>query len=93
MLTKTLRSLERRGLVVRRVHHPTPSMVEHSLAARPDQGGSLAHDDTAVELGPIGSGTHLRLTHAGLPDEQSKRRHSQTWITVLEHLDGNDESA
>jgi len=31
MLTKTLRSLERRGLVVRRVHHQTPPKVEYSL--------------------------------------------------------------
>jgi DNA-binding HxlR family transcriptional regulator len=31
MLTKTLRSLERRGLVTRRVHQQTPPMVEYSL--------------------------------------------------------------
>jgi len=31
MLTKTLRSLEHRGLVARRVHPQTPPMVEYSL--------------------------------------------------------------
>jgi uncharacterized protein YndB with AHSA1/START domain len=40
-----------------------------------------------VELTPTGSGTHLRLTHEGFPDEQSRDRHVQAWPQVLAQLD------
>ena len=37
-----------------------------------------------VELKPQGNGTHLRLTHAGFPNEKSRDQHAQAWPMVLE---------
>jgi uncharacterized protein YndB with AHSA1/START domain len=40
-----------------------------------------------VELTPQGTGTHLRLTHSGFPDEESRSQHHHAWPLVLEQLE------
>ena len=40
-----------------------------------------------VELTPRGTGTHLRLTHSGFPDEDSSEGHEEAWAEGLEQLD------
>lgn len=40
-----------------------------------------------VELIPADPGTALRLTHRGFHDEESARRHADSWSHILAHLD------
>ena len=40
-----------------------------------------------VEIALKNGGTHLRLTHSGFPDEESRQRHEDAWPHVLARLD------
>jgi len=41
----------------------------------------------SAELTPRGSGSRLRLPHAGFPDEESRDGHDRAWPQVLRQLD------
>lgn len=41
----------------------------------------------SVEIAPHESGSHLRLTHAGFPSQESMKRHDGAWVEVLAQQD------
>lgn len=52
-----------------------------------ETGTKGAETVVTVELTPSGGGTHVRLTHAGFPDEESRVNHAQAWPMVLAQQD------
>jgi uncharacterized protein YndB with AHSA1/START domain len=52
-----------------------------------DGGTKGAETVVTVEFTSDGSGTHIRLSHAGFPDETSRKQHQDAWPLVLQQLD------
>jgi uncharacterized protein YndB with AHSA1/START domain len=61
-------------------------LVELTWLTGPD-GTKGVETVVTVELAPEGTGTHLRLTHAGFLDQESRDQHEVAWPFVLAQLE------
>lgn len=89
---ETVYKLEESGIAQRHPHYGRFLRLEQDrlieITWLTGEGGTRgAETVVTAELEPNGTGTLLRLSHAGFPDEESKRQHEEAWPFVLEQLD------
>jgi uncharacterized protein YndB with AHSA1/START domain len=65
----------------------TPDRLVQLTWLTGQDGTKGAETVVSVELTPAGTGTHLRLNHAGFLDKASRDQHADAWPVVLTQLD------